>query len=154
MADIEKDADTGEEIIYFVRRAKEYLYLRDSATKRFIRKLKTVEKRHYAVVDYSKEKARKGNPLYVDSGAYTQLTPSEFPKRHEINAELEKAIENTITKMFGEAVTKKLLEEAGYEIGSKPYYTTTYEQNKATILVVWKHHPQEPLKKQETEEAL
>ncbi|MEM2368415.1 MAG: hypothetical protein QXQ50_09320 [Candidatus Bathyarchaeia archaeon] len=154
MAEVEKDADTGEQIIYFVRKGREYLYLRDSVTKRFIRRLKTVEKRHYAVVDYSKEQAKKGNPLYIDSGAYTQLSPSEFPKRHEINAKLETAIENTITRMFGEAVTKQLLEPAGYEIGSKPYYNTKAQENKATVLVVWKHHPEEPPKKQETEEAI
>ncbi|MEM2696243.1 MAG: hypothetical protein QXU09_04835, partial [Thermoproteota archaeon] len=67
---------------------------------------------------------------------------------------LETAIENTITRMFGKAVTDELLEPAGYEIGSKPYYNTKAQENKATVLVVWKHHPLEPPKKQETEETI
>ena len=45
MAEVEKDADTGDEIIYFVRRGRPYLYLRDAKTKTFIKRLRYVEKR-------------------------------------------------------------------------------------------------------------
>ena len=151
MAEVEKDADTGDEIIYFVRRGKPYLYLRDARTKRFIKRLKYVEKRLYMVVDYSYEEAKKGNPLYIDAGIYTQINPEEFPERHKIDSKMDKALEDKIKEMFGEAVVEKLLEPAGEEYGSKPYYTTRHEEGKATILVVWKHKPEQAPRKKEEE---
>jgi len=151
MVEIEKDADTGDEIIYFVRRGKPYLYLRDARTKRFIKRLHYVEKRLYMVVDYSFEEAKKGNPLYIDAGIYTQINPEEFPFRQKIDEKMDKPLEDKIKKMFGEAVVKKLLEPAGEEYGSKPYYTTRHEEGKATILVVWKHKPKETPRKKEEE---
>jgi hypothetical protein len=151
MAEIEKDADTGDEIIYFVRRGKPYLYLRDARTKWFIKRLHYVEKRLYMVVDYSKEEAKKGNPLYIDAGIYTQINPEEFPERHKIDSKMEKALEDKIKELFGEAVVKKLLEPAGEEYGSKPYYTTRHEEGKASYLVVWKHKPEQTPRSKEGE---
>jgi len=151
MAEIEKDADTGDEIIYFVRRGRPYLYLRDARTKWFIKRLHYVEKRLYMVVDYSKEEAKKGNPLYIDAGIYTQLNPEEFPERHRIDSKMEKALKDKIKELFGEAVVKKLLEPAGEEYGSKPYYTTRHEEGRATYLVVWKHKPEQTPRSKEGE---
>jgi hypothetical protein len=151
MAEIEKDADTGDEIIYFVRRGRPYLYLRDARTKWFIKRLHYVEKRLYMVVDYSFEEAKKGNPLYIDAGIYTQLNPEEFPERREIDSKMDKALKDKIKELFGEAVVKKLLEPAGEEYGSKPYYTTRHEEGKATYLVVWKHKPEEAPRSKEGE---
>jgi hypothetical protein len=151
MAETEKDADTGNEILYFVRRGKPYLYLRDAKTKIFIKRLRYVEKRLYMVVDYRKEEAKKGNPLYVDAGIFTQLNPEEFPDRMRIDSSLDHALTQQIREMFGEAVTKQLLELAGEEYGSKPEYTTKHEEKKATYLVVWKHKPEQPPRKQEGE---
>ena len=151
MAEIEKDADTGDEIIYFVRRGRPYLYLRDARTKWFIKRLHYVEKRLYMVVDYSYEEAKKGNPLYIDAGIYTQLNPEDFPERHRIDSKMEKALKDKIKELFGEAVVKKLLEPAGEEYGSKPYYTTRHEEGRATYLVVWKHKPEQTPRSKEGE---
>jgi hypothetical protein len=151
MAEVEKDADTGDEIIYFVRRGRPYLFLRDAKTKVFIKILRYVEKRLYMVVDYSKEEAAKGNPLYVDAGIFTQLNPEEFPERDRIDSDLDKALTQQIKEMFGEAVVRQLLELAGEEYGSKPEYATKHEEAKATYLVVWKHRPEQPPRKQEGE---
>jgi hypothetical protein len=151
MAETEKDADTGNEIIYFVRRGKPYLYLRDAKTKIFIKRLRYVEKRLYMVVDYRKEEAKKGNPLYIDAGIFTQLNPEEFPERDKIQSDLDHALTQQIREMFGEAVVEKLLELAGEEYGSKPEYTTKHEAHKATYLAVWKHKPEQPPRKQEGE---
>lgn len=151
MVEVEKDSDTGEEIVYFWRRGKPYLYLRNSITKRFIRRLYSVEKRFFVVVDYSRERAKKGNPLYIDSGIYTQIKAEEWEKREEIDRKIERALDEVIKVMFGEAVVNKLLETAGVEYGSKPYYTTKAEENKATALVVWKHHPEDKPRKKEEE---
>ena len=151
MVETEKDADTGNEILYFVRRGKPYLYLRDAKTKWFIKRLRYVEKRLYMVVDYRKEEAKKGNPLYVDAGIFTQLNPEEFPDRMHIDSSLDHALTQQIREMFGEAVVKQLLELAGEEYGSKPEYTTKHEEGKATYLVVWKHKPEQQPRKQEGE---
>jgi hypothetical protein len=151
MAEIEKDADTGDEIIYFVRRGRSYLYLRDAKTKRFIKRLRYVEKRLYMVVDYSIIEAKKGNPLYVDAGIFTQLKAEEFPERDKIDSDLDKTLTQQIREMFGEAVVAQLLELAGEEYGSKPEYTTKKEEGKATYLVVWKHKPEQLARKQQGE---
>ncbi len=154
MAEILRDADTGEQIIYFLRRGKPYFYLRSAKTKLFIKRLTVIEVRYYMVVDYSKEEAKKGNPLYIDAGAYTQIKPEHYQQLEKIEKDLKNAIENTITQKFGKAVTDQLLEDAGTEYGSKPYYNTKYENLEATVLVVWKHHPEEKPKKEELEVKL
>jgi hypothetical protein len=151
MAEKVKDADTGNEIIYFVRRGKPYLFLRDAKTKWFIKMLKYVEKRLYMVVDYSIEETKKGNPLYIDAGIFTQLKAQEFPERDKIDSKLDRALTQQIKTMFGEAVAKELLQLAGEEYGSKPEYMTKHEEGKATYLVVWKHKPEQPPRKQEGE---
>jgi hypothetical protein len=151
MAEIERDSDSGNEIIHFVRRGKPYLYLRDAKTKVFIKRLRYVEKRLYMVVDYSYEEAKRGNPLYIDAGIFTQINPEEFPERDKIDSKLDHALTQQIKEMFGEAVVEKLLELAGEEYGSKPEYTTKHEEGKATYLVVWKHKSEQPPRKQEGE---
>lgn len=154
MVEVEIDADTGEEIIYFIRRGKPYLYLRSATTKRFIKKLETVEKRHYMVVDYDEKHAKKKNPIYIDAGAYTQIKPEFFPKRHEVDEKLEDAITNKISTMFGYSVANRLLENAGYEIGTEPHYKSEYNEKKATILIVWKHKKRAEGKTKEEEVTL
>jgi hypothetical protein len=176
------DEDTGGEIIYFIRRGKPYLYLRGSPElyirllekrlkkrltekekeelrgrlrgRLFIRRLMYVEKRYYMVVDYSKEEARKGNPLYVDAGIYTLFSAENFPKKEEAEKKLKNALKDAVKRLFGGAVVKKLLEDAGVSYGSEPYYRTEYVNRKATSLVVWKHHPEDRPKRREAEETL
>lgn len=72
------DADTGDELLWFIRAKKQYLYLRDAKTKRFIKRLDAMEVRMYMVVDYSLEEAVKGNPLYLDAVAITKATPEDI----------------------------------------------------------------------------
>jgi len=80
------DADTGEELLYFVRKYRRrhdaiplgtplpYLYLRDAISKRFIKRLTEMEVRFFAVVDYDEAEASKGHPLYLDAVTKTVLT--------------------------------------------------------------------------------
>jgi hypothetical protein len=151
MAEVERDADTGNEILYFIRRGRPYLYLRNAKTKWFIKRLHYVEKRLYMVVDYDYEEAKRGNPLYIDAGIFTQINPEEFPERDKIDSKLDHALTQQIKTMFGEVVVKELLLLAGEEYGSKPEYMTKHEEAKATYLVVWKHKPEQPPRKQEGE---
>jgi hypothetical protein len=176
------DEDTGGEIIYFMRRGKPYLYLRGSpelyirllekrVKKRLtekekeelrgrlrgrllIKRLQHVEKRFYMVVDYDKEEAKKGNPLYVDAGIFTLFNAENFTQREEAEKKLKEALEGAVERLFGKAVVKKLLQEAGVSYGSEPYYRTEYANHKATSLVVWKHHLEDKPKMKETEEKL
>ena len=152
---VERDDDTGEEMIFFYRRGRPYLYLRMAKPPRwFIRRLREFEVRAFMVVDYSIEEAKKQNPLYVDAGAYTVVVAEKFMEREKIAEELRKPIEKVIEEKFGKAVKDQLLEDAGDEYGSEPHYTTRYEEHKCTVLVVWKHKPEEKPKSQETEETI
>jgi hypothetical protein len=176
------DEDTGGEIVYFIRRGRPYLYLRGSPElyirllekrlkkrltekekeelkgrlrgRLFIRRLSHVEKRVYMVVDYSREEAKKGNPLYLDAGIYTLFNAENFPERENAEEKLKDALKNAVKRLFGKAVVKKLLKDAGVSYGSEPYYRTGYADNKATSLIVWKHHPEDKPKSKETEEIL
>jgi hypothetical protein len=146
----EVDGDTGNEIITFTRRGRMYIYLRDMQTKRFIQRLKEIEIRLYETVDYSTERAKKQNPVYIDSAIFTVLNEEEYLKRDEALDPLERATEKHIETMFGKAVVNKLLELAGVEYGSKPAFKTKYSNKRATIMVVWKHKPEDqPRKKVE-----
>jgi hypothetical protein len=154
MAITEIDADTGDEILYFARRFRPYLYLRDTTTKQFIRRLRHVEIRLFMVVDYSESEAKKGNPLYVDTGIFTQLTPEEFTRREDIETQLETMLKDEVKGLFGEHIVQKLLELAGVEYGSQPKYTSRYEESKAHYVIVWKHKKEQPTKKVEGEAEL
>jgi len=182
MAILVDDEDTGGEIVYFLRRGRPYLYLRGSPElyirllekrlkkrltekekeelkgrlrgRLFIRRLMYVEKRYYMVVDYSREEAKKGNPLYVDAGIFTLFNAENFPQREEAEKKLKNALKDAVERLFGKAVVKKLLEDAGVAYGSEPYYRTEYTRHRATTLIVWKHHPEDKPKKREVEETL
>jgi hypothetical protein len=176
------DEDTGGEIIYFIRRGKPYLYLRGSPElyirllekrikkrlteeekkelrgrlrgRLFIRRLSHVEKRVYKVVKYREEEAKKLNPLYIDAGIYTLFNAENFPERENAEEKLKDALNDAVKRLFGKAVVKKLLKDAGVSYGSEPYYRTEYGNRKATSLVVWKHHKEDKPKSKETEETL
>ena len=150
-AEVERDADTGQEVVHFIRAGRHYLFLRDAITKRFIRRLRYVEKRLYMVVEYSKEEAKKGNPLYIDAAIYSQLNAEEFFIRERIVPALERALRLYVARLFGPHVALRLLEAAGEEYGSRPLYRTRHEEGRATCVVVWKHHPEEPVRRAEEE---
>lgn len=141
--ELERDADTGEEIIHFVRRKIDVLYLRDAETKRFIKRLEHVELRVFMVVDYNVARARKGNPLYIDAGAYSLLKPSEFPKREIWEYLLEKGLESKVKEEFGRYVAKDLLELAGIEYSSVLKVEEKIEDFAYHHVKVWKHKPED-----------
>lgn len=154
-AETEVDADTGQEILYFVRTVYRWidtiplkepihvLMLRDMETKRFIRRLKTVELRVYMVVDYSVERAKKGNPLYIDAVGTSQLKPKEFKRRDVWEWAIEKALTTKVAEEFGYYVAKDLLDLAGYEYGSEIKVEEKIQDLKAHYVKVWKHKPEE-----------
>jgi hypothetical protein len=143
------DADTGDEIIFFFRRGKPYLWLRDKRTKRFIKRLKEVELRVFMVVDYSASEARKGNPLYVDAGAFTRLKPEEFAEKGYWEQQLEWSLTHVVAKNFGYYVTTRLLELSGIEYGSMPKYGEKLENREFHYVLTWKHHPEDKGKTRE-----
>jgi len=152
---VERDSDTGEEMIFFYRRGRPYLYLRMAKPPRwFIRRLREFEVRTFMVVKYSLEEAKKQNPLYVDAGAYTIVSAEKFMEREEIAKELREPIKRVIDEKFGVAVRRQLLKDAGVEYGSEPYYTTRHDEHKCTVEIVWKHRPDEKAKSQEVEETI
>lgn len=156
------DADTGHELLHFVRRKKHYLYLRDKDTKRFIKKLDFMEVRYFQVVDYSEEQARKGNPLYVDAVGKSLLSPDvitelercEIEDYEELETLIGKSLERRLVAMFGTFVVDQLVEDAGIEYGSKPSVTQRVTYGKFYYVVVWKHHKEAPPRSEEGEDNL
>jgi len=113
------DADTGDEILWFMRRGRAYLYLRDRDTKRFIKRLIGVELRYFMVVDYDVERAKKGNPLYVDAVGVYALSPDAFPEREDYEEGLKAKVSGKVAQYFGHYVADEILDEAGLEYGSE-----------------------------------
>jgi hypothetical protein len=130
-SETETDADTGDEILYFVRRYYRRidtiplvepihtLMLRDAKTKRFIRRLIGVELRLFMVVEYTEEEAKKGNPLYVDAVGIRAIEPKSFPDREDELRTIESALSGKVAENFGSYVESELLDTAGQEIGSE-----------------------------------
>jgi len=141
--EVEVDADTGQEIVHFIRLKKHYLYLRDIETKRFIKRLKTVELRVFMVVDYSVERARKGNPLYIDAVGSSQLKPREFLRRDVWEWVIGRALAHKVAEEFGFYVAHDLLDLAGIEYGSIIKVEERIQDRKARYVKVWKHRPEE-----------
>jgi len=153
------DADTGDEILWFTRRGRPYLYLRDRETKRFIRRLIGVELRYFMVVDYDIERARKGNPLYVDAVTVLALKPSSFPERDDREEVAEALCRGKVAEYFGPAVSEQILDDAGLEYGSEVRERLTDVEvvvRRRRLLtrvvanegiyywsLVWKHHPRD-----------
>ena len=95
----EIDSDTGEEIIYFVRRGRPVLYLRDRVTKRFIRRLRYVRLSVTMSVDYT-VKGKPYRSIYIDARISTDLRPRDFPNRHIIEKELESKLMEIVEFKF------------------------------------------------------
>lgn len=143
------DADTGEEIIWFMRRGRPYLFLRDAKTKRFIKKLDNMELRVFMEVEYSEEEAKKGNPLYVDAVLMTLVSPKEVPDMSAIEEELIARLEIIVAEKFGSSVAFELLTLRGIEYGSEPQHTEKHEMGDAYYVLVWKHHLKDEPRKEE-----
>jgi hypothetical protein len=145
------DADTGDEIVFFYRRGRPYLFLRDRVTRRFIRRLYHIELRVIAVVDYPVERARKDNPVYIDAQIDTQIDAEEFARREEFIPDLQERLRRFLASSdemgFGWGLIGSELEFSGEEYGSKPKYDTYFKNNEATCVVFWKHRPEEAPKR-------
>lgn len=137
------DADTGEEMIFFFRRRRPYIFLRDRVTKRFIRILRQIEKRYFTVVEYDETRARKGNPIYVDCVLKTILKPEHIPQLTEVEDWMDKLSVEIIRRNFGRYVAYELLDLAGIEYGSTITCEEKYEEGRFYYEIVWKHHPEE-----------
>lgn len=119
------DADTGNEIVMFYRRGRPYIFLRDPETKRFVKQLNKIELRYYEEVNYSRDQARRKNPIYADFVALLQVKPEEIDQLGELEEELREYLELWITEKFGGVV--ELTEERGFEYGSKIKSRTSEE---------------------------
>jgi hypothetical protein len=159
------DADTGEEIVTFYRRGRVYTYLRDAVTKRFIRRLYGIELRIYMEVEYDVTRARKGNPLYVDAVFIGALKPEMIFELREHEDDLIYRCENEVGKDFGWSVVDLLLSLRGIEYGSnirpelreKEFIRVrgrlreveTAKTDMFYYEVVWKHRPEDRVRKKE-----
>jgi len=136
------DSDTGQEIIFFMRRGRPYLFLRNRVTKRFIKKLNFINVRVVMCVEYSKERAKKKNPIYVDNVVTTSIEPRHVHLISKIEDWLEDRGYDVISKYFNRGVANEY-ELVGYEYGSKckefmgvvDIYPKYYYYH-----IVWKHH--------------
>jgi len=157
------DADTGQEILWFMRRGRAYLYLRDATTKAFVKMLIGVELRYFMVVDYDEERAKKGNPLYVDAVGVYALSPDAFPEREGYEEGLKAKVSGKVAQYFGHYVADDILDEAGLEYGSEVREGLTHKvvikrivRGRERLIVrvavnpnlwywvlVWKHHPRD-----------
>ena len=112
------DDDTGYGIVYFVRRGRPYLFLRDKR-KRFVRKLDFIEVRAYIEVRYSREEAKKANPIYVDTVAMILAKPDDI-MRYGMEHIRRRAMEEAWSfhrELFGSRIVT-ISYERGWEHGS------------------------------------
>ncbi len=147
--EVETDADTGDEIVYFVRRGIPYLMLRDATTKRFIKRLFGVEQRLFMVVDYAREVARRGNPLYLDAVGVQALTPEMFVERDRYLETLRYLLTRKVAEHFGGFVVDVLLDEAGVEYGSELRSVKAVFESLWCWSLVWKHSKEEEARSME-----
>ena len=147
------DADSGDEILYFIRRGRAYIYLRDAQTKRFIKRLHAMELRMFEVVDYSEEQASKGNPLYMDAVTSTYIFASEVEEVDEFEEGLHWRAKDKCDAYFGTFVTDQLLDRSGIEYGSElraEFQGRTIESPKNWFWsLVWKHRKEGAVKSEE-----
>jgi hypothetical protein len=112
------DDDTGNYITYFVRRGKPYLWLRDKR-KRFLRRLDFIEVRAYIEVRYSREEAKKRNPIYVDTVGMVIIKPEDimaYGLEHVRKRAMDESMEYHREK-FGSRIMR-ITHERGWEHGS------------------------------------
>jgi hypothetical protein len=100
MVEVEEDASTGDEIILVTRRGRNFLVLRDKVTKRFIKFLRRIAIAVTKTLDYDSPRS-KGNNIYIDAKAITDITPDKFRDRVDIVRALDSAIDEVVTEFFG-----------------------------------------------------
>jgi hypothetical protein len=119
MVEVEIDASTGDEIILITRRGRDFLVLRDKVTKRFIRFLRRISIAVTKTLNYDSPRG-KGNSIYIDAKAITDITPDKFRERVDIVRELDTAIDEVVTQFFGATLGSMIEGETiGIEYSSK-----------------------------------
>jgi hypothetical protein len=119
MVEVEIDASTGDEIILITRRGRDFLVLRDKVTKRFIRFLRRVSIAVIKALDYDSSRG-KGNNIYIDAKAITDITPDKFRNRIEIVRSLRDAIDGVVKEYFGATLSMMIsLVTVGIEYSSE-----------------------------------
>jgi len=119
MVEVEEDADTGDEIILITRRGRDFLVLRDKLTKRFIKFLRRISIAVIKTLDYDSPRG-KGNNIYIDAKAITDITPDRFRERTSIVMQLNDAIPKVIVELFGFTIASMIsLKISGIEYSSK-----------------------------------
>lgn len=108
------DAETGEEIIIFIRRGKEVGMYRDAITKRFIRGFNGFTIQVALLFSYPMSGAKHKNPLYVDVKLATFVGVDEVKNIEDIEKELGREAKDVIQQNFGEYVSD-LAEIVGVE---------------------------------------
>jgi len=131
------DAQTGYEIIAFVRRGRWYWYLRHPRTKRFIRRIRELSIKITVTVEYSEEEAQKKNPLYVDMTVSTTLR-DHFEPRDILETQdvLIDVAHREISAWFGVGIVH-ISEVVGIEYFSKRITKVDFPEVKVDL--IWWH---------------
>jgi len=127
------DADTGLRISFFYRRKRPYFYLINRLG-RFVRRIRQIEIRFVASIEYHKEKAKRGNPLYVDAIFSTAIWDYQMDKYEKIKDILNDRLHGYVRETFGDAI--RLLEDRGYEYGSE---IKVLKYPEGEYKVIWGH---------------
>jgi hypothetical protein len=138
------DAETGEEIISFIRRGVVVTMVRDAVTKRFIRGVRGIVVEVSVLMKYPPDKAKKSNPLYVDVKTSTFVSGEDLSKITDIEHQLENRALDIINEYFGEYVRNM-----AYKVGSE--HKAGEPENaypSVGYYVIWHHY-----KGDETEES-
>lgn len=100
------EAETGEEIIVFIRRGRPITMVRDAVTKRFIRGIRGIQVAVSLVFDYPPTKARHSNPLYIDVKTASYVTGADLAKLDEVEKQLAEKGRSILNRYFGEYLEK------------------------------------------------
>jgi len=148
------DDDTGEEIIIFKRLGKWYIYLRDSATKLFIKMLRWMDIRVMLRMEYPV----KRHPIYIDAIGRTAIRQTylnenldKFVTRsdivefvNEVINDLCNEVESFILEKFNKDIAD-MLKIDGIAFGSESYEAfypdcyieVLYSYDKKRIKRIW-----------------
>jgi hypothetical protein len=128
------DADTGHEIIVFLRRGKWICYLRHRITKRFIKRL--IGFSIWTAFLFEYPRGKRGNPLYVDLKVGTSVKPEDAVNYFAIEEKMIDAGLNIIREYFG-TVVAGLSQVVGVEYSS--ILAKKWHPNGIAYLV-WHHY--------------
>jgi hypothetical protein len=105
MALVIPDEETGNELVFFKRRGKWYCFLRDSETKRFIKRMYDI----YAYAGGSINYISSDKPLFVDFFAFSKIEIDEKGKFLETLEEepmiLISGIDSYVDRYYGSQLT-------------------------------------------------